>query len=250
MTLEDKIRQMSFADAAGFAKNGKFDPAQAKKICNGLGFGGLQEPRLSTPEKNAISQCHPEISDRKYPAGDSRDHHRRNAPWSYVARRDCFSTGHRLGLFMESRPDRSDDDNHRTRSPGRDYVFQSPKPLYEFGFGLSYTTFKYSNLRVSSTTINPNAEITVSVDVTNTGKHPGKEVVQLYINDVVCSVTTPVKVLRGFTKIDLKPGKKQTVEFTLGPKDLALINEKFETTVEPGVFEVMIGNLKKTFRVI
>ncbi len=135
-------------------------------------------------------------------------------------------------------------------NPGRDYVFMTPAPLFEFGFGLSYTTFKYSNLRVTPSKISPAGTVTVSVKVANTGKRDGKEVVQLYINDVVSSVTTPVKVLRGFKKISLKPGRKMTVEFTLGPDDLALINEKMETVVEPGDFEVKVGSLKKTFRVI
>jgi beta-glucosidase len=134
-------------------------------------------------------------------------------------------------------------------NPGRDYVFETPTPLFEFGFGLSYTKFKYANLRVTSTKISPAGTLTVSVDIANTGKREGKEVVQLYINDVVSSVTTPVKVLRGFKKISLKPGRKTTVEFKIGPDDLALINEKMETVVEPGDFDVMIGGLKKTFRV-
>ena len=86
--------------------------------------------------------------------------------------------------------------------------------------------------------------------VANIGKREGKEVVQLYLNDVVSSVTTPVKVLRGFKKISLKPGRKTTVEFVIGPEDLALINEKMETVVEPGVFEVLVGGLKKIFRVV
>jgi beta-glucosidase len=133
--------------------------------------------------------------------------------------------------------------------PGRDYVFESTTPLFEFGFGLSYTAFKYSNLRIAPAAIAPAGHVKVVVDVRNTGKHRGKEVVQLYLRDLVSSVTTPVKSLRGFKKIDLKPGQKKTVEFTLGPEHLAIVNERLETVVEPGEFEIMIGHLKKKFRV-
>lgn len=132
--------------------------------------------------------------------------------------------------------------------PGRDYVFTSPKPLFEFGYGLSYTTFKYSNLRVSPSTIGPAGQVRVSVDVRNSGSREGQEVVQLYINDLVSSVTTPVKVLRGFEKISLKPNQSKTVNFVLTPSDLALLDEHMEWVVEPGVFEVMVGPLKRRFR--
>ncbi len=134
-------------------------------------------------------------------------------------------------------------------TPGRDYVFSPPSPLWEFGFGLSYTTFRYSNLKVRPLTIAPGGRATVSVDVRNAGKREGREVVQLYVNDLVSSVTTPVKVLRGFTKITLRPGETQTVEFDLGPEDLQLLNEHFEWVVEPGDFEIMVGPLKKKLRV-
>jgi len=133
--------------------------------------------------------------------------------------------------------------------PGRDYVFSHPSPLFEFGHGLSYTTFKYSNLRLSPRAIPPDGKVTVRVDVRNAGKLAGKEVVQLYINDVISSVTTPVKALKRFKKIRLAPGQKKTVSFTLKPNDLALLDEDYQWTVEPGDFEVMIGGLKKTFTV-
>lgn len=133
--------------------------------------------------------------------------------------------------------------------PGREYVFDTPEPLFEFGHGLSYTTFSYSNLSVTPKRIPPNGRVKVSVDVRNTGKVAGKEVVQLYVNDVISSVTTPVKELRGFRKISLKPGEKKTVRFTLGPKDLQLLNEEMEWVVEPGGFEVLVGGRKKRFEV-
>ena len=133
--------------------------------------------------------------------------------------------------------------------PGRDYVYSEVSPLYDFGFGLSYTEFRYSNLRVSPSRIAPEATVKVSVDVRNIGSRPGKEVVQLYINDVVSSVTTPAKILKGFKKTDLRPGQVKTITFELGPDELSLVNEDMELVVEPGVFEVMIGSLEKSFEV-
>ena len=133
--------------------------------------------------------------------------------------------------------------------PGRDYVFSDPAPLFEFGHGLSYTKFRYSALRLSPAVIAPAGRATVRVDVRNAGKVAGKEVVQLYINDVYSSITTPVKVLRRFAKIELQPGEKRTLEFVLTPEDLALLDANMNWTVEPGEFEVMIGGLKKTLEV-
>ena len=138
----------------------------------------------------------------------------------------------------------------RPGKPGRDYVFTSPEPLFEFGHGLSYTKFAYSNLRVTPRRISPAGEVEVRVDVRNSGQCKGKEVVQLYVNDVVSSVTTPVKTLRGFKKIQLRPGEKKTVGFVLGRRDLALLDENMQSVVEPGKFEVMVGGLKKCFEVV
>ena len=135
------------------------------------------------------------------------------------------------------------------QEPGRDYVFSHPSPLFEFGHGLSYTTFKYSKLRLTPGRILPGGHLQVAVDVRNAGDRAGKEVVQLYVNDLVSSVTTPVKVLRRFQKIDLQPGERHTVTFTLGPDDLMLLDENGNWVVEPGEFEVMVGGLKKSFRV-
>lgn len=123
--------------------------------------------------------------------------------------------------------------------PGRDYVFSSPEPLFPFGHGLSYTTFEYSGLKVVHDA--DNRIVRVNVTVENTGEREGKEVVQLYVNDVVSSVTTPVKVLRGFEKISLAPGEKRMVDFILDYDDLALWNSNMEFVVEPGEFKVMIG---------
>jgi len=121
-------------------------------------------------------------------------------------------------------------------------------PLYEFGFGLSYTTFAYSNLRIDQPRIRANGQVGVSLEVQNTGGRAGEEVVQLYIRDVLSSITTPVKQLRGFEKVSLKPGEKKTVRFTLTAEDLALLNQRMEWVVEPGEFQVMAGHSSEDIR--
>jgi beta-glucosidase len=120
--------------------------------------------------------------------------------------------------------------------------------LYPFGYGLSYTQFEYNNLQVNPEKIKPTEKIKVSVDVQNVGKVIGDEIVQLYINDVVSSVTTPVKELQGFKKITLEPGEKKKVEFILTPDQLSLINLDMERVVEPGNFEVLIGSSSEDIR--
>jgi len=134
--------------------------------------------------------------------------------------------------------------------PGRDYVFLDTKPLFEFGHGLSYTQFEYSDLKVSAEKIRPHESVTVTVNVKNAGDREGKEVVQLYVTDLVSSVTTPVKQLQGFEKVSIKPGEIKQVSFTLTSRNLSLIGEGMKETVEPGYFEVSIGGLKKKFEVI
>jgi len=127
--------------------------------------------------------------------------------------------------------------------------------LYPYGYGLSYTTFEYSNLQVSPEKGNSQGLIQVSVDVTNTGQRKGDDVVQLYLKDEVSSVTTYEYDLRGFDRITLSPGEKKTVQFTLHPDDLALLDKNMNWTVEPGKFMVMIGSssvdikLKKEFEI-
>jgi beta-glucosidase len=121
------------------------------------------------------------------------------------------------------------------------YADLDPSPLYTFGHGLSYTTFEYSNLTFDKKEIGPGGTATISVDVKNTGQRAGKEIVQLYIEDVIASVETPVMELRGFDKIELEPGQTKTVTFQLGPDELALYNRHMELVVEPGDFRLMIG---------
>jgi beta-glucosidase len=125
--------------------------------------------------------------------------------------------------------------------PGRDYVFSSTDPLFAFGFGLSYTSFNYSNLKVSKTTFSKDEQVTVSVDVKNTGKIAGKEVVQLYLGNKVNSVSTPVVALKRFSKIAIEPGEIKTVNFTINAKDIAIWNRQMKLVTEPGTFDVMIA---------
>jgi len=121
-------------------------------------------------------------------------------------------------------------------------------PLYSFGHGLSYTTFAYSNLVISPLKQRLPGSVLVSLDVKNTGAREGDEVVQLYIHDVVSTVTTYEKVLRGFQRIHLKPGEIKTVTFTLGPDDLALWDRSMRFVVEPGTFQVMVGSSSEDIR--
>jgi len=138
---------------------------------------------------------------------------------------------------------------------GRTYMYFKGKPLFPFGYGLSYTSFEYSNLRKSSSRLHADGSITVSVNVKNTGARAGDEVVQMYIRDVVASVARPVKELKGFKRITLKPGEKQRVEYTLGPEHLGFYNRDMKFVVEPGEFKVMIGSssedvIEKSFVVV
>lgn len=121
-------------------------------------------------------------------------------------------------------------------------------PLYPFGHGLSYTTFVYSNLTLSPEEQNAQGEIQISVDIANTGKRKGDEVVQLYLKDKVSSVTTYEFDLRGFERVSLNPSEKKTVKFTLKPDDLALLDKNMNWTVEPGEFVVMIGSSSQDIR--
>ncbi len=123
----------------------------------------------------------------------------------------------------------------------REYLGSTVKPLFPFGWGLSYSTFQYSNLRLSPDSIGPEGQTKVSVDVTNTSSRRGDEVVQLYIHDEVSSVTRPIEELRGFHRISIDPGKTETVEFTLGPAELSFLNRDMRRVVEPGTFDIMVG---------
>ncbi len=130
--------------------------------------------------------------------------------------------------------------NHKPSS-NRTYAFSTRKPLFPFGFGLSYTMFAFDNLQIEPKQIVNGGTAKVSVDVTNTGSREGDEVPQLYIHQKIASVTQPVMQLRGFQRITLKPGEKKTVEFTITPETLAILNVDMHKVVEPGIFEIMVG---------
>jgi beta-glucosidase len=125
------------------------------------------------------------------------------------------------------------------------YLDVSNEPVYPFGYGLSYTTFTYSPVKLSAASLKGSQGLTASVTVTNTGASEGKEVVQLYIRDLVGSITRPVKELKGFQKIGLKAGESKTVSFNITTSDLKFYNGDLKYDWEPGEFEIMIGGNSK-----
>ncbi|MFW5952281.1 MAG: beta-glucosidase BglX, partial [Gemmatimonadota bacterium] len=152
---------------------------------------------------------------------------------------------------------------HRStgRPPAADEKYTSKyidvhwSPLYPFGHGLSYTTFEYSDLELSREAVEPGGSIEVSVTVTNTGAREGEEVVQLYVQDEVASVTRPVRELKGFQRVTLEPGAGTRAVFTLGPEELRMLDADLRTVVEPGAFRVFVGGsstaeLSARFRVV
>jgi CARDB. len=130
------------------------------------------------------------------------------------------------------------------------YLDVSNDPLYPFGYGLSYTNFSYSDVTLSANKMDMKGSVTASVTVTNTGKRDGTEVVQLYIHDLVGSITRPVKELKGFERINLRAGESRKVTFTITPDMLRFYNYDLKHVAEPGDFDVMIGtnsqNVKTT----
>ncbi|WP_308992557.1 beta-glucosidase BglX [Mariniflexile litorale] len=121
------------------------------------------------------------------------------------------------------------------------YLDVRNEPLYPFGYGLSYTTFKYDNLQLNTTKIDNKGSVEVSVDITNSGDFNGKEVVQLYVQDVEGSVTRPVKELKGFQKVEINKGKTVTLKFQLSENDLKFYNSNLDFVAEPGFFKVFVG---------
>jgi beta-glucosidase len=131
----------------------------------------------------------------------------------------------------------------------RYYEKKQVEPLFPFGFGLSYTSFAYANLRLSAETITPDGQLTITVDVTNTGLQSGQEVVQLYVHDGVSSLTRPPKELKGFAKVTLAPGEAKTVTLTLNRQALAYWDDAQQAWVaEAGEFEVMLGSSAQDIR--
>ena len=132
--------------------------------------------------------------------------------------------------------------NHKPSAQFVDYISQDINPLYHFGFGLSYTDFRYGSPRLARSLIGRNESTTIAVEVTNTGKAAGEEIVQMYIRDKVSSVTRPVKELRGFRRISLNAGETKMVSFGIDPEKLAFHNIEMNYVVEPGIFEIMTGS--------
>lgn len=125
---------------------------------------------------------------------------------------------------------------------GYDYVDLSGQPQFEFGYGLSYTQFEYSNLKSETNGSGESQTFEISFDIKNTGKRDGDEVVQLYTHDVVASRVRPIKELKQFERVSLKSGESKAVRLTLTAKDLAFYNDKMQRVIEPGETQVMIGS--------
>ncbi len=138
--------------------------------------------------------------------------------------------------------------NNKPTGRGDNYHNLTGQPLFPFGFGLSYTSFEYSNLDFSKNRIGTDETVQVSCTVKNTGKVAGDEVVQLYIRDELASVSRPIKELKGFQRITLNSGEEKTLTFVLGPDELSMLNLEMERVVEPGDFRIMIGASSKDIR--
>jgi beta-glucosidase len=140
------------------------------------------------------------------------------------------SAGHQLSIY-----------NYKPSHYFHKYVTTKSTPLFEFGYGLSYTTFNYQNLKISSPAFSRNNITTVKVEVKNTGNKAGEEIVQLYINDKIASVTRPVKELKAFKKVFLEPGETQQVTFNIKPEMLSFLGKNMKPVIEPGMFFAMVG---------
>ena len=138
--------------------------------------------------------------------------------------------------------------NHKPTGRGDDYADLTGQPLLPFGFGLSYTTFEYSELRIEPAVIAPDGRATVRCTLKKTGARAGDEVAQLYVRDMLASVARPVMELKGFRRLTLSPGESKTVAFTLGREELRMLNRDLRWVVEPGAFRVMIGASSKDIR--
>jgi beta-glucosidase len=139
--------------------------------------------------------------------------------------------------FNTGRPAENDSDRFYRSS----YLDISIYPRYEFGYGLSYTTFQYSHLQLNKTKINAEGQLEASVTITNTGKYDGEEIVQLYLHDMVSSIVRPVMELKDFRKIKLKAGESKTITFAIDKEKLSFYNQQLQWVAEPGEFELMIG---------
>jgi beta-glucosidase len=136
--------------------------------------------------------------------------------------------------------------NHKPTGRGDDYADATGQPLFPFGYGLSYTSFEYSNNKVQMT---GDSAAVISFIIKNTGRYNGDEVIQLYIRDEIASVAQPVKALKAFQRVSLKPGEAKNVSFSITPSMLSVLNEKMQWVVEPGAFRIMIGSSSKDIRI-
>jgi beta-glucosidase len=152
-----------------------------------------------------------------------------------------YNPGGKLPITVPRSVGQLPDYYYQKPSAKREYLDDSTLPLFPFGWGLSYSTFKFANLHVTPNPIGPEGTAQVSVDVTNTSQVRGDEVVQLYIRDEISSVTRPIKELRGFRRISLDPGQTKPVEFSLGFEALSFLNRDMHRVVEPGDFKIMVG---------
>jgi len=146
--------------------------------------------------------------------------------------------------YNTGRPAHADNDVNYTSA----YIDLLNSPKFAFGHGLSYTTFKYSNLKLNRKSMLKNGSITISFDLQNTGDYAGEEVAQLYLRDVVSQPVRPVKELKDFKKLMLQPGEKKTVTFTITKDKLAFYNDKLDWITQPGEFNLMIGSASDDIR--
>jgi beta-glucosidase len=138
--------------------------------------------------------------------------------------------------------------NHKPTGRLDDYLDMTGEPLFPFGHGLSYTTFRYSGLTIKPSIMPPSGKARVSFRVENAGSREGDEVAQLYIHDPLASVARPVLELKGFARVRLMPGESKTVSVELGPAELALLDKGLREVVEPGDFQVYVGGSSKDIR--
>ncbi|MGH7620396.1 MAG: glycoside hydrolase family 3 C-terminal domain-containing protein, partial [Gemmatimonadaceae bacterium] len=138
--------------------------------------------------------------------------------------------------------------NHKPTGRGDDYLDLTGYPLFPFGYGLSYTTFQYTNLTITPAELRPNESAVVRCTITNSGRRAGDEVAQLYVHDVLASVARPVIQLAGFERVHLEPGESKSVQFTLGPEQLQMLDRDLHWVVEPGTFRVLVGASSKDIR--